>query len=201
MTRIRLIRLQNFKLTSLSDCLKDSNGNKLKLPSVTSLDISGFNQVSPQSTLSDLKGLECFTNLQNLTVNYTSKILDISAIKECTNLKEVTLGYNNIQTISGLEYLNNLQILTLNNNNISNLKPLENLTNLTSLNLENNTISDTATYTDTDGSVKTVNNINILSNLNKNKNGKLEKLYLNGNDNIVNWSPLSNLTWSAKSGW
>ena len=36
------------------------------------------------------------------------------------------------------------------------------------LNLENNTISDTATYTDTDGSVKTVNNINILANLNKN---------------------------------
>ena len=109
------------------------------------------------------------------------------------------MAHCNIQAISGLEFLNNLTTLKLNNNNISNLKPLENLTNLTELNLENNAISDTATYTD--GSVKTVNNINILANLNKNKNGKLEKLYLYGNNNIVNWSPLSSLTWSAKSGW
>ena len=111
------------------------------------------------------------------------------------------MAHCNIQAISGLEFLNNLTTLKLNNNNISNLKPLENLTNLTELNLENNTISDTATYTDTDGSVKTVNNINILANLNKNRSGKLERLYLSGNNNIVNWSPLSSLTWSAKSGW
>jgi internalin A len=127
--------------------------------------------------------------------------LDISAIKNCTKLTKVYLNNANIQSISGLEFLNNLQELILKNNNISNLKPLENLTNLTKLNLENNAISDTATYTDTDGSVKTINNINLLANLNKSKNGKLEKLYLSGNDNIINWSPLSSLTWSAKSGW
>ena len=194
-----LLRLQNIKVTSLSEYLKDSNGNKLELPSVTSLGISGLDQKSPQSTLSDLKGIECFTNLQTLTMNYTSKILDISAIKDCTTLKNVTLGYGNIQSINGFESLNNLQKLTLNDNNISSLKPLENLKNLEELNLSNNTISDTSSYIDSDGSTKTYNNLEILANLNK--NGKLKKLYLSGNDNIINWSPLSNLKWKDKLGW
>ena len=199
--KLVLERLINLKVTSFEDYLKDKDGNKYELPSVTSLDISGYNSQSTESIISNLKGIEQFTNLEKLTMYYTRKILDISAISQCDKLKNVSLAYCNIQSLNGLEYLNNLTKLTLNNNNISNLKPLENLTNLTELNLENNTISDTATYTDTDGSVKTVNNINILANLNKNRSGKLERLYLSGNNNIVNWSPLSSLTWSAKSGW
>ena len=199
LTTLALKRLQYLDVISFSEILKDSNGNKLELPSVISLDLSGLNQKSPQSTLSDLKGIECFTNLQTLTMNYTSKILDISAIKDCTTLKDVTLGYSNIQSINGFESLSNLQKLTLNDNNISSLKPLENLKNLEELNLSNNTISDTSSYIDSDGSTKTYNNLEILSNLNK--NGKLKILYLSGNDNIINWSPLSSLNWTNKSGW
>ena len=67
------------------------------------------------------------------------------------------------------------------------------------LNLNNNAISDTASYIDSEGKTKTYNNLEILANLNK--NGKLKKLYLSGNDNIVNWTPLSSLNWTAKSGW
>ncbi len=196
-----LRRLKNLNVTSFEDYLKDKDGNKFELPSVTSLDISGYNSQLADSIISNLKGIEQFTNLETLTMYYTSRNLDISAISQCTKLKNVSLAYCNIQSLNGLESLNNLTTLTLKNNNISNLKPLENLINLTELNLENNAISDTATYTDTDGSVKAINNINILANLNKNRNGRLEKLYLSGNDNIVNWSPLSSLTWSAKSGW
>ena len=199
LTTLALKRLQYLDVISFSEILKDSNGNKLELPSVISLDLSGLNQKSPQSTLSDLKGIECFTNLQTLTMNYTSKILDISAIKDCTTLKNVTLGYGNIQSINGFESLSNLQKLTLNDNNISSLKPLENLKNLEELNLSNNTISDTSSYVDSDGSTKTYNNLEILANLNK--NGKLKILYLSGNDNIINWSPLSSLNWTNKSGW
>ena len=199
LTNLTLTRLENIKVTSLSEYLKDTNGNKLELPSVISLDISGLNQTLPHSILSDLKGLECFTNLQTLTMNYTSKILDISAIKGCKTLKNVTLGYCNIQSINGLENLSNLQTLTLNDNNISSLKPLENLKNLEELNLSNNTISDTSSYIDSDGNTKTYNNLEILANLNK--NGKLKKLYLAGNENIINWSPLSSLKWTDKSGW
>ena len=199
--KLVLERLINLKVTSFEDYLKDKDGNKYELPSVTSLDISGYNSQSTESIISNLKGIEQFTNLETFTMYYTSRTLDISAISQCIKLKNVSLAYCNIQSLNGLESLNNLTTLTLKNNNISNLKPLENLTNLTELNLENNAISDTATYTDIDGSIKTINNINILANLNKNRNGRLEKLYLSGNDNIVNWSPLSSLTWSAKSGW
>ena len=201
LTRLDLSRMCNLGITSLSDYFKSSDGKEYELSSVINLNLSGYSDSVPQNNFRDLKGIDCFKNLQTFTLNYTSKILDISEIKKCTDLKNVSLAYCNIQTINGLEFLNNLTTLKLNNNNISNLKPLENLTNLTSLNLENNTISDTVTYTDTDGSVKTINNINLLANLNKSKNGKLEKLYLSGNDNIINWSPLSSLTWSAKSGW
>ena len=196
---LTLARLERISITSISDYLKDSEGNDLVLASVTALNLSGNSQNTPQSILSDLRGIKCFTNLQTLTMNYTSKILDISAIKECTTLKNVTLGYCNIQSIDGLESLNNLQKLTLNNNNISSLKPLENLKNLEELNLNNNAISDTSSYVDSDGSTKTYNNLEILANLNK--NGKLKKLYLSGNDNIINWSPLSSLKWTDKSGW
>ena len=199
LTKLTLSRMCNLGITSFADYLKSSDGKEYELSSVIELNLSGYSDSVPQNNVRDLKGIDCFKNLQTFTLNCTSEILDISEIKKCTNLKNVSLAHCNIQAISGLEFLNNLTTLKLNNNNISNLKPLENLTNLTELNLENNAISDTATYTD--GSVKTVNNINILANLNKNKNGKLEKLYLYGNNNIVNWSPLSSLTWSAKSGW
>ena len=195
LTNLSMLRMSALKIISLSEYIHDD------LPSITNLDISGLNSNNPSNDLSDLKGIERFKNLKSLKLNYTSKTLDISAIKNSTSLIELNLGYCNIQSLNGVETLNNLKTLYLNYNNISNLKPLENLTNITELNLENNTISDTATYTDTDGSVKTINNINILANLNKNKNGKLENLYLKGNDNIVNWSSLSSLTWSAKSGW
>ena len=195
LTNLSMVRMASLKITSLSEYIQDD------LPSITELDISGLNSNNPSNDLSDLKGIERFKNLKSLKVNYTNKILDISEIKNCITLMKFNLAYCNIQSLNGLESLNNLTTLTLNNNNISNLKQLENLTNLAYLDLENNTISDTSTYTDTDGNVKTVNNLNILANLNKNRNGKLEYLYLKGNDNIVNWSPLTSLTWTEKTGW
>ena len=90
--------------------------------------------------------------------------------------------------------------MTINNNNITSLKPLENLKNLTSINLENNAISDTSSYIDTDGSTKTYRNLDILSGLHTSRGGKLTTLYLAGNDNIIDFSPVSSLSWSNKSG-
>ena len=188
-------RSENLKIKKISDFVYDT------LLSVKTLDLSGGEINYPQNIIDSLDGIEKVSNLKNLYLSTTSGILNIDAIKNCNNLEKIYISNANVQSISSLISLNNLKVLNLNNNNINNLKSLENLTNLTELNLENNAISDTATYTDTDGSVKTVNNINILTNLNKNKNGRLEKLYLSGNDNIVDWAPLSSLTWTAKSGW
>ena len=193
LTTLSIKRLKSLKVYSLSDYLND------ELPSVTSLDLSGYvNASDKQSLLENLNGIEKFTNLKTLTVNYTSRTLDISAIKNCPTLTTVNLSYCNIQSISGIEGLTNLQSLTLNDNSISALKPLENLTKLAGLNLENNAISDTSSYVDVDGTTKTYNNLEILANLNK--NGSLERLYIDGNDNIIDFSPISRLSWSNKTG-
>ena len=191
---LNLIRLRALNLTSISDVLKD------ELPSVSYLNLSGLSSDSPANILKDLEGIEKFTGLKTLTMNYTSEILNISAIRNCPTLENVTLGYCNIQSLNGIEGLTNLQNLTLNNNSITSLKPLENLKNLTSLNLENNAISDTSSYIDTDGTTKTYRNLDILAGLHSSRGGKLTTLKLAGNDNIIDFSPVSSLTWSNKSG-
>ena len=193
LTYLELRELASMKVSSLSNYLKD------ELPSVTTLNLNGEGAANPVSILEDLKGIEKFTGLKKLMVNYTTKILDISAIKNCTTLEDVTLTYAGINSLNGMEALTNLKTLTINNNNIASLKPLENLKNLTTLNLENNAIADTATYVE-NGETKTYRNLDILANLNSKRNGKLTTLKLAGNNNIIDYSPVSSLSWSAKSG-
>ena len=190
---LSMTRLDNLNVYKLSDFVID------EMQSVKSLNISGSTPSGRQSKLISLDGIEKFPNITILYSNFTDNILDISNIKNCMKLERVYLSYANIQSLNGLENLISLQILDLKNNNISSLKPLENLTNLQILNLSNNVISDSSAYTDTDGSTKRYNNLDILANLNK--NGKLKTLYLEGNDNIIDWSPLSKLNWEDKSGW
>ena len=194
LTYLELRELASMKVSSLSNYLKD------ELPSVTTLNLNGEGAANPVSILEDLKGIEKFTGLKKLMVNYTTKILDISAIKNCTTLEDVTLTYAGINSLNGMEALTNLKTLTINNNNIASLKPLENLKNLTSLNLKNNAIADTSSYVDTDGSTKTYRNLDILAGLHTSRGGKLSNLYLAGNGNIIDYSPVSSLTWNDKSG-
>ena len=75
LTYLELRELDRIKFSSLSDYLKD------ELPSVTTLNLDGESATRPVSILEDLQGIEKFTGLKNLIVNYTTKILDISAIK------------------------------------------------------------------------------------------------------------------------
>lgn len=194
LTSLTLRRLSNLNISDLSEYLK------YELPSITYLDLTGYSGSFPQNLLKNLNGIEKFTGLKTLTMNYTSEILNISAIRNCPTLENVTLGYCNIQSLNEIEGLTNLQNLTLNNNNITSLKPLENLKNLTSLNLENNAIADTSSYIDTDGTTKTYRNLDILAGLHTSNGGKLTNLYLSGNDNIIDYSPVSGLNWSNKSG-
>ena len=50
------------------------------------------------------------------------------------------------------------------------------------------------------GETKTYRNLDILSGLHTSNGGKLASLYLSGNDNIIDFSPVSSLMWSDKSG-
>ena len=188
-------RTMYLKVTDLSEYLKD------ELPSIETLRLSGSsgNIGYRQNIIKTLNGIEKFPNLKDIKLNWTDEILDISAIKNCTKLTSINIQNARVQSISGIENLKDLRVLNLNSNSISGLKPLENLQNLEYLDLSNNAITDNSNYIDSDGSIKTYNNLEILANLNK--NGKLKKLYLSGNDNIINWSPLSSLKWDEKSGW
>lgn len=190
---LTLKRLKGINISSLSMYLKD------ELPSITTLDLSD-DTVTQTNIIKDLKGIELFTGLKTLKLYHTSEILDISAIKNCPTLTDVSLTYCNIQSLSGIEALTNLQNLTLNSNNITSLKPIENLKSLKTLNLQNNAISDTSSYIDTDGTTKTYRNLDILAGLHTSNGGQLTSLYLSGNDNIIDYLPVSSLTWSNKSG-
>ena len=195
-TNIKYLTLQqlvNLGVNKLSDCIK------YNLPNVTTLNLNGLNPNNPRSSLVSLEGIERLPNLQELSIIYTNDSLDISAIKNCPTLETVTLQYCNINSLIGIEGLTNLKTLNINNNNITALKPLENLKNLTSLNLENNAIADTSSYVE-NGETKTYRNLDILANLNSKRNGKLTTLKLAGNDNIIDYSPVSSLTWNDKSG-
>lgn len=194
LSNLVLSRLINLKVSTLSEYLE------YELPSITFLNLQGYSKSFPQSLLGNLKGIEKFTGLKTLKVNYTSANLDISAIKNCPTLETANLAYTNINSLNGIEGLANLKTLTMNNNNITAIKPLENLKNLTSINLENNAISDTSSYVDTDGSTKTYRNLDILAGLHTSNGGKLTNLYLSGNDNIIDYSHISSLSWSNKSG-
>ena len=193
LNELHLRRLKNIEFYSLSDYLD------VEIPSVKTLQLSGASPDSTQSVLRDLKGIELFTGLESLTINYTSANLDISAIKNCSSLTNVQFTYCNINSLNGIEGLTNLKTLTINNNNITALKPLENLKNLTSLNLENNAIADTSSYVE-NGETKTYRNLDILAGLHTSRGGKLTTLYLAGNDNIIDYSPVSSLSWNNKSG-
>jgi Leucine-rich repeat (LRR) protein len=90
--------------------------------------------------------------------------------------------------------------LDLSDCSISNIYALKDLKNLQHLDLTNNCIYDSASFTDSDNNVITYNTMELLANLNSVKNGALMYLYLSGNSGIIDYSPVSSLKWSGKSG-
>ena len=89
----------------------------------------------------DMSFLKEFTNLTNLYLR-NSQIKDISFLKGLTNLTNLDLSNNQISDVSFLKGLTNLTILNLNNIQISDVSFLKDLTNLTNLSLNDNKIND-----------------------------------------------------------
>lgn len=82
------------------------------------------------------------------------------------------------------------------------MRYINNCTNLVELNLSNNLFNDASSYRDeVTGETVTYKNLDLIASLNPVKGGALQKLYLSGNENnIVNWTPVSSLHWTEKSG-
>ena len=124
------------------------------------------------------KDIEVLKNLVNLKILNTrhSRVKDISAVSGFSQLEEIYLSDNSINSfedLSVLNSLNNLKILDLRENYIEDITALGKISTLEKLNLRENEIID----------------ITPLSTLKK-----LEYLNIHSNYNITSIEPIANLT-------
>ena len=146
-------------------------------------------------------------NLQILNLNYwdgsiATYNLDIRGLYTANlpNLQELYLRGQSIKSLDGIENLTSLKKLYLQENKITSIKQLSNLKNLEEVNLENNVLYDNYQEKDENGNVANYKNLDIIKNLNKANGGSRQKVYLNNNDNITDWSIINKLKWTSKSG-
>ncbi len=207
--------LNNSSFANLCTQLADSN--KLQSIGINSLSVSNKIDFSPIKNLKDttlqsfnlygntsldkyqldsIEGIEEITSLKNINIDWTT-LTSMPNLSNLTNLETIKITNSSIKDLTPIANCTNLKEINFNNNNISNVKPLENMSNLTTLRLENNSLFDTYSFVAEDGSTKTEKTLEIFANLNK---MKLENLYLSENTGIVDWSIVSSLKWSGKSG-
>ncbi len=125
---------------------------------ITELEISG---ILTKTELSDIKLLEKFINLQELTLfdikfsekdipswmKMLSKLgifnlserfnIDLSPLKNLSNLQNLSLGYTQVSNLEPLRSLTNLQELNLYITQVSNLETIKGLKNLTYIGIDN----------------------------------------------------------------
>ena len=169
---ISIVRYRSDNLNFLSSF----NTSKLIKLSITGNTRNYPLDSSERAYITSLKGIENAPNLTNVDFR-TTRLNDISDIKNCTKLTSVSIWDNPVlQSLSGLEACTELKILNGYNSSIGNIEALRNCTKLETINLYNNKISS----------------ISALSNL---KN--ISTLTLNDN-NISDLSPLESLIENGK---
>ncbi len=109
-----------------------------------------------------------FSGLEFNGVREAGGITSLEDLKHCTNLKELYIGINQINDISGIADLTDLKIINLTSNQISDITPLENLINLERLTLDHNNISDASALVN-------LNNLKLLD-LGNNNNSTFDDL-------------------------
>lgn len=93
------------------------------------------------SGISDLTGLEHFTNLKTLYLG-KNPLTRITPLTDLVNLRHLELRDCGLSDLNALRGLTSLTYLDIASNNIKDLSPLRQLTNLSSLYLRDNSISD-----------------------------------------------------------
>lgn len=180
------------------------NFNSGYLKSLAEIGTNNIKSISIVSVYSGKGGSISLENLKyqpNLTYVELSRFSTVTTadLSSLTKLTSFTLVSSNLLDISFLEECTSLTTLNLSDNNIVNLYPLRNLKNLTTLYLNTNAIYDTASVVNGEETI-VVKNLEIISGLHSSNGGKLNSIYLAGNSNILDFSPLSKLSWSNKSG-
>lgn len=188
-------KLQSIEFSSLSNKIDFSPIKNLKDTTLQNFSLYG-NTGLDKYQLDSIEGIEEITSLKNINIDWTT-LTNMPDLSNLTNLETIKITNSSIKDLTPIANCTNLKEINFNNNNISNVKTLENMSNLTTLRLENNSLFDTYSFVAEDGSTKTEKTLEIFANLNK---MKLENLYLSGNTGIVDWSIVSSLKWSGKSG-
>lgn len=130
-----------------------------KITSITELDLSSS---SDDSKITNLTGLENFTNLKNLNLSGNNiasiepitgltsitilnlsgnqqKIEDVDKLSSLTNITNLNMSSSKITSVDFMSSFYNLQKLDISGNGISSLASISGLSNLTSLNIAKNT--------------------------------------------------------------
>ena len=202
LTNLNHLELMNNKITNV-DALRN-------LTNLNYLVLSGNKlQIENLDFLSNLTNLETlylnFDNYGALSVDVD--LSDISALRNLTKLKTLSISGSNLEDISPLENLTSLESIHFGYNKINNLNPISNLTNLKSFSISRNSFDGEYTVP--------ITNIDALSNLNKLRSLKLMHIQVEDLDalsgltnlqslevsydrnltNIDGISNLTNLTW------
>jgi len=143
-----------------------------EVQSVTRIDFS--NELQPylaeQTAITDLAGLENFTNLESLDLS-AQAVTDLSPLAGLTKLTTLSLAGNPVSDVSPLSGLTNLQLLILSGSQAQDYSVLAGLVNLRVLKLDDSTIAD----------------LSPLAGL-----ANLQQLYL-ANSSVEDYSPLENI--------
>lgn len=132
-------------------------------------------------------------NLSVLRVNSPStKIKSLAGLEYAVNLKELSLGDNDVISLEPIKSLTSLETLNLNNNKIITIAPLSNLINLQAINLRGNKIEDISplenhkNIKNLDLSYNLIRSINKLPSLNNITNMDLSYNKLDNGDFLIN---------------
>lgn len=93
------------------------------------------------SSISDITGLEYFTNLKILNLN-NNKVKNLNTLSQLKKLRTLTVRFNDLTNLDALQDVTSLKQLDASNNAIVDINGLSKLTNLENLILADNNIQD-----------------------------------------------------------
>ena len=192
------IEVENIIVSGIDVQILLDNIDKIQnLNNLKKIAISNVSWSNVKLNISSLNNLKNIPNLESLKIDKVDvNDDDFSVISNFRNLNSLTITNTNLKDITFISNLVKLQKTDLSNNQIvKGIYSLQYLINLEKLNLSNNAIFDISS-----NEGKNYKNLEILAGLNYANNGKLKELYLDGNNNITDWSIISKLKWTDKSG-
>lgn len=127
---------------------------KLKQLEILEADGNALTNLAPIAGLSELRILSLMYNdisdltplagcrrLQELHLSHNARLVDISALAQCTELTDLSLDNCGVQDLTALAGLTHLRYLSLSGNHISDVTPLFGLGSLETLYLEGNALT------------------------------------------------------------